>query len=142
MLNYVFLHLLGLFILFQARFYINNIYDPHSESDVWYLNHPIDIVLTSRQLISLVWNFTERREMYKRKKHVWDNSWKFKLKYQYIEFWLKFKLKFKILPFFKFWIEFSWFFATQFFSLVHFPSVCQISDQTDKMARNESKIKS
>ena len=33
------------------------------------------------------------------------------------------------------------FFLHRFFSLVHFPSFCKISDQTDKMPRNESKNK-
>ena len=40
-----------------------------------------------------------------------------------------------------FFLEFSWIISDRFFSLVHFPSFCKISDQTDKMPRNESKNK-
>ena len=49
--------------------------------------------------IGLVWYFTWRRQIYQRKLNALNIFWKYKLKYQYIEFLLKFKIKFKIVPY-------------------------------------------
>ena len=57
---------------------------------------------------------------------------------QNIEFELEFFVKFKTL---NFYIELSWIFLFRSFYLVHFHSSCKLSEQTDKMPRNESKHK-
>jgi len=59
-------------------------------------------------------------------------------KYQYIKFRLKFKM-FKKNVFLNFKLNFLELFQQKFLSFVQFPSSCKISDQTDKIPKNESK---
>ena len=55
---------------------------------------------------------------------------------------VKLKIKEKIFkPKFNFYFEFSWNIVYMFFSLAQFPSSCKISDQTDKMHKNDRKNK-
>ena len=74
------------------------------------------LALISRHFIGASRYFTWWMELYQIKRPVLKNPWKFKIKIQFLEFWQKFKLKFKILQkiwFLEFLIQFHWIYLIQ-----------------------------